>query len=47
MPLNNEVEVSVKRLSGRDVPLPRYMTENSAGMDIYAAVDTEEILLPR
>ncbi len=46
MPLNNEVEVSVKRLSGRDVPLPRYMTENSAGMDIYAAVDTEEILLP-
>ncbi len=46
MPLNNEVAISVKRLHGKDIPLPRYMTENSAGMDIFAAVDDEETLLP-
>ncbi|MCK4534811.1 MAG: dUTP diphosphatase [Syntrophobacterales bacterium] len=46
MPLNNEVAISVKRLHGKDISLPRYMTENSAGMDIFAAVDSEETLLP-
>jgi len=46
MPLNNEVAISVKRLHGKDISLPRYMTENSAGMDIFAAVDGEETLLP-
>ena len=46
MPLNNEVAISVKRLHGKDISLPRYMTENSAGMDIFAAVDNEETLLP-
>jgi len=44
--LNNEVAISVKRLHGEDIPLPRYMTESSAGMDIFAAVDSEETLLP-
>ncbi len=46
MPLNNSVAVSVKRLHGEDLPLPRYMTEYSAGMDIYAAVDEDAVLLP-
>ena len=46
MPLNNEVAISVKRLHGEDIPLPRYMTESSAGMDIFAAVASEETLLP-
>jgi len=46
MPLSNEVAISVKRLHGKDISLPRYMTENSAGMDIFAAVDNEETLLP-
>ena len=46
MPLNNEVAISVKRLHGKDISLPRYMTENSAGMDIFAAVDNEATLLP-
>ncbi|MEA2014275.1 MAG: dUTP diphosphatase [Thermodesulfobacteriota bacterium] len=46
MPLNNEVEILVKRLPGCDVPLPCYMTENSAGMDIFASVDNAETLLP-
>jgi len=46
MPLNNKVAISVKRLHGKDISLPRYMTENSAGMDIFAAVNNEETLLP-
>jgi len=44
--LNNRVAVSVKRLHGEDLPLPRYMTEHSAGMDIFAAVDEDAVLLP-
>jgi dUTP pyrophosphatase len=46
MPLNNNVAISVKRLDGGDLPLPRYMTEASAGMDIFAAVVDDETLLP-
>lgn len=30
----------------RDLPLPRYMTEAAAGMDLYAAVDTDTVLEP-
>ncbi|MBE9546445.1 MAG: dUTP diphosphatase [Proteobacteria bacterium] len=41
------IKVSIERLDGNeDVPLPRYMTEGSAGMDIFAAVEKEEIILP-
>ncbi|MDD2389802.1 MAG: dUTP diphosphatase [Desulfobacterales bacterium] len=29
-----------------DIPLPRYMTPQSAGMDIYAAVETDLVLNP-
>jgi len=39
----------VKRLrvgSGREIPLPRYMTEHSAGMDLFADVEGEVILEP-
>jgi len=46
MLLNSEVAIPVKRLHSTDISLPRYMTENSAGMDIFAAVDREETLLP-
>ena len=42
-----EVKVSVARLPGHeDIPLPCYMTEQSAGMDICAAVQGEEIIHP-
>ena len=44
--MNNRVAVSVKRLHGEDLPLPRYMTEHAAGMDIFAAVDEDAVLLP-
>ena len=43
----NEVEIAIVRLAGSDdLPLPRYMTEQSAGMDICAAVDQEITILP-
>ncbi len=43
------VKVQVKRLresSGEQVPLPRYMTEHSAGMDLFADVQGEVVLNP-
>lgn len=43
----DKVKVLVKRTdAGRDLPLPRYMTEGSAGMDLYAAVEAAEVLNP-
>ena len=42
-----ELTVSIKRLPGNDdIPLPRYMTEGSSGMDIFAAVIEEKTMLP-
>lgn len=42
-----ELKVSIKRLPGNDdIPLPRYMTEGSSGMDIFAAVAEEKTILP-
>ena len=46
MPLHKRVAISVKRLHGFDLPLPRYMTEDSAGMDICAAVEGDIALHP-
>ena len=41
------VEIKIKRLEhAKGLPLPRYMTEQSAGMDIYAAIDSEILLMP-
>lgn len=36
------IKVKIKRIRGerdRDLPAPRYMTEKSSGMDLFAAVD--------
>ncbi len=42
-----KVKVCVQKLSGNeDIPLPQYMTVQAAGMDIFAAVDHEEVILP-
>lgn len=41
------VRVAIERLDGsKDLPLPRYMTDHAAGMDIVAAVATEITLAP-
>jgi dUTP pyrophosphatase len=42
-----EIMVSIQKLPGHgDIPHPRYMTDHAAGMDIYAAVEGEETILP-
>ena len=42
-----KIKVCIQRLAGNeDIPLPQYMTPHSAGMDIFAAVLKEEIILP-
>ena len=43
-----EVKVQIKRVGhGKAaVPLPRYMTEGSAGLDLAAAVEDEVVLAP-
>jgi dUTP pyrophosphatase len=41
-----DVDIPVQRLAGsEDLPLPRYMTERAAGMDVHAAV-TEATSVP-
>ena len=42
-----EVEVLVERLPHSEgLPLPSYATEGSSGMDIYAAVEKDEVVPP-
>jgi len=42
-----KIEAFIQKISGNDdIPLPRYMTNQAAGMDIFAAVLEEEIILP-
>jgi len=41
------VEVLVKQLpSGHDLPIPRYQTEGSAGLDLHAAVEGDTSIEP-
>ena len=43
------VRVSVLKVRGEadsDLPLPKYMTEGAAGMDLFAAIDAETTLSP-
>lgn len=42
-----QVKVLIKRTpAGEGLPLPRYMTDGAAGMDLYAAVEETQILNP-
>jgi dUTP pyrophosphatase len=42
-----KIKVRIQKLDGNnDIPLPRYMTNQAAGMDIFAAVTKEEIIEP-
>ena len=41
------LKVQIKILPhGQDLPLPRYMSEHAAGMDLYAAVNPEVVIPP-
>ncbi|MDI9570788.1 MAG: dUTP diphosphatase [Pseudomonadota bacterium] len=43
----DEIEIEIVQSPGcADLPLPRYMTEQAAGMDIYAAVEEETRIAP-
>lgn len=42
-----KIKVNIQKLAGNeDIPLPRYMTNMAAGMDIFAAVVNDEIIEP-
>lgn len=42
-----KITVTIQRLPGNeDLPLPRYMTEHAAGLDVFAAVDQEVSIFP-
>jgi dUTP pyrophosphatase len=42
-----KINVFIQKLAGNeDIPLPQYMTNQAAGMDIFAAVANDEIILP-
>jgi len=42
-----KISVCIQRIAGNDdMPLPQYMTSEAAGMDIFAAVVQEEVILP-
>jgi dUTP pyrophosphatase len=42
-----KIKVCVQKLAGNDdIPLPQYMTDQAAGMDIFAAVTADEIISP-
>ena len=47
--MNTSPIVNITRLNpdqDADIPMPRYMTEQAAGMDICAAVESETIIAP-
>ena len=42
-----QISVAITRLGGsEDLPLPRYMTDRAAGMDLLAAVEDDLVLAP-
>ena len=42
-----KIKVYIQKIAGNeDIPLPKYMTGQAAGMDIFAAVPSDETILP-
>ncbi len=42
-----KINIQIQKIAGNeDIPLPKYMTNQAAGMDIFAAVTEEEIIRP-
>ncbi|MDR1616741.1 MAG: dUTP diphosphatase [Syntrophomonadaceae bacterium] len=42
----NAIKVNIKRLHSEDLPLPAYMTDGAAGLDLYAAVANPTLIRP-
>ncbi|NLF46320.1 MAG: dUTP diphosphatase [Syntrophomonadaceae bacterium] len=40
------MKVAIKRVHAHDLPLPVYMTEGASGVDLYAAIEDEQIIAP-
>ena len=40
------MRVEIKRIHAHDLPLPEYMTHGASGVDLYAAVEDEQIIAP-
>lgn len=40
------MQVKIKRLHSQEIPLPKYMTEGAAGVDLYAAPEQDTVLAP-
>ncbi len=40
------IRVEVKRLHNEELPLPAYMTDGAAGMDVYAAIGKDLVISP-
>jgi dUTP pyrophosphatase len=46
-PVPEDIHVPIKRQPGQEgLPLPRYMTAAAAGMDVFAAVDSDVAIPP-
>jgi len=42
-----KIQIHIQKIAGsEDIPFPKYMTEQAAGMDIFAAVSSDETILP-
>jgi len=41
-----KIKISRVRKNAKDIPLPKYVTEGSAGMDICAAVEQDVVIKP-
>jgi dUTP pyrophosphatase len=41
-----KLEIQIRRLRRSDLPLPAYMTEGSAGVDLCADIDSDLVLAP-
>jgi len=42
-----KIPIHIQKIRGsEDIPFPRYMTEQAAGMDIFAAVASDEKIMP-
>ncbi len=45
--MSGPIRIQIRRKSGcEDVPAPRYMSENAAGMDVCAACETDVTIAP-
>ena len=42
-----KIQIHIQKIAGcEDIPFPKYMTEQSAGMDIFASVASDETIQP-